>query len=143
MLYTFMLKLSKKELDRELKSNDGYKLSYRLICFINIIFSIREKFNIIKEQDNILCGLKRFYNITKHYYCPRIIFNSLCLPSGEERNVPVFMDISEINKFNKQTFKIQEQSRMYDQYIKDKTIKSIVDYVFDKTIELLKNNNYI
>lgn len=108
MLYTFMLKLSKKELDRELKSNDGYKLSYRLICFINIIFSIREKFNIIKEQDNILRGLKRFYNITKHYYCPRIIFNSLCLISGEERKVPVFMDISEINKFNKQTLNIQE-----------------------------------
>lgn len=138
-----MLELSKKELDRELKGNDGYKLSYRLICFINIVFSIREKFNIIKEKDNTLCGLKRFYNITKHYYCPQIIINSLCLPLGEERNVPVFMDISEINKFNKQSLNMQKQSQMYDLYIKDKTIKSIADYAFDKTIKLLKNNNYI
>ena len=44
MLYTFMLKLSKKELDKSLNNKDGYILTYRLINFINIAFSIREKF---------------------------------------------------------------------------------------------------
>lgn len=143
MLYTFMIKLSKKELDKELKSQDGYKLAYRLISFINIAFSIREKFKIKVEEDNVLCGLKRFYNIIKHDYCPKTIFDSMCLPREEERKIPVFMDISNIKDFGSHSVKKDEETQKYEKYVKGKPIKDVANYLFNKTMELLKANDYI
>lgn len=142
MLYTFMLKLSKRELDTALKSKDGYKLAYRLISFINVAFSIREKFQLVKENDDVLCGLKRFYNIIKHDYCPKTLFNSICLPIGVERESPVFMDISNIQDFGKPSSQKNDETKKYKQHIEGKLIKDITDYLFNKTMELLKSNNY-
>ena len=138
-----MLRLSKKELDTTLKSKDGYKLAYRLISFINVAFSIREKLQIIRENDDILCGLKRFYNIIKHDYCPKTIFDSMCLPIGVERKIPVFMDISNIQDFGKPSSKKSDETKKYKQYIEGKPIKDITDYLFNETMQLLRSNNYI
>lgn len=140
MFYKYILNLSKRELDNALRGKDGYLLTYRLICYINIVFSIREKYNIVVEEDNILSGLKRFYNILKHNYCPKTIFDSMCLLDDEERKNPVFMDISSIKDLRNQLSSKQELNQNYNDYIKGKSIDLISNYVFEKTIELLKND---
>ena len=142
MLYTYMLNLSKKELDTALNGVDGYKLTYRLHCFINIVFSIREKFNIVYENNGVFYGLKHFYNITKHDSFPEDVIKSMTLKEGEERLDPIFMDISNIGCY-KNLSGSKHKRKDYDKYIKGKTIKEICDKVYKDTKNVLKKNNYV
>lgn len=142
MLYTFMLKLSKKELDKSLNNKDGYILTYRLINFINIAFSIREKF-INNDRNDTFLGLKRFYNIIKHDYSAIDIIESITVTDGVEVEQPIFMDISNIKCLSTAKKYSPNQLEKYNKFIKGKSIKEITNKLYNDTMEVLKNNNYI
>lgn len=138
-MFTYMLNRAKRELDHALKTTNGFLLFYRLNYFLYIVFSIREKFNVFDKEENYISGLKRFHNILKHDYAPNEILESITVKGEQEIIDPLFMPINNI----KMPKKYDDENNLYNNYVKNKSIRLLITDIFNDTLNLLKNNNYI
>ncbi len=133
--YKEMLKQAKKDFDQAFESKVGHYLLYRLYCILILCFAIREKCGVKYERNSVFSGLKRYYNILKHNYSMDITIQSAVLPNEEYTDNPVFPSI---DKFNNNDYK--KQTENYNNYIKGKSIKDLIEDLYNCTI--CKLNSY-
>ncbi len=124
---------SKIRLDEGLKNFDVGISLINFFEFLSWTFSIREKFNIKKEDNECFYALKDVLNVLKHDY-DLIKLNFLLtkkvmkdLPNGNEKNIIVFGDISSIENIG------SARLTRYNPYLLNRSVTEITQEIFEDT----------
>lgn len=124
---------SKIRLDEGLKNFDVGISLINFFEFLSWAFSIREKFNIKKEDNECFFALKDVFNLLKHDY-DLIKLNFILtnkeekdLPNGTEKNTIVFGDISSIENVS------SDRLKRYNSYLLNRSVTEITQEIFEDT----------
>ena len=124
---------SKIRLDEGLKNFDVGISLINFFEFLSWTFSIREKFNIKKENNECFYALKDVFNLLKHDY-DLIKLNFILtkievedLSNGNEKNIIVFGDISSIENIN------PDRLSRYNSNLLNRSVTEITQEIFEDT----------
>lgn len=124
---------SKIRLDKGLKNFDVGVSLINFFEFLSWTFSIREKFNIKKEDNDCFYALKDVFNLLKHDYnlikLNFILTNKevKALPNGAEKNTIVFGDISSVENIS------SDRLTRYNSNLLNRSVTEITQEIFEDT----------
>jgi hypothetical protein len=124
---------SKIRLDEGLKNFDVGISLINFFEFLSWAFSIREKFNIKKADNEYFFALKDVFNLLKHDY-DLIKLNFILtnkeekdLPNSTEKNTIVFGDVSSIDNIS------SDRLTRYNSYLLNRSVTKITQEIFEDT----------